>query len=212
MHHPRRGNQLERGRRCSARFTIEPTALLSFHDGLWLGWEIRGNTDSPAALWTHYLLYTMENTSSNQRGAVGLLMDGLCTRREAEQGEGRGKREREFVTDVQPFERKLNKYLISKRWAAPREESTEPGPFNKLGTYRCQSLPPPCSFCSPPAAPTLTPLPSPFWTSPSLEVLPSDPLRGRPRLPASSIDCGWCGGPGRDTNAGSLLFSSGERG
>ncbi len=61
----------------------------------------------------------MENTSSNQRGAVGLLMDGLCTRREAEQGEGRGKREREFVTDVQPFERKLNKYLISKRWAAP---------------------------------------------------------------------------------------------
>lgn len=30
-----------------------------------------------------------------------------------------GAREREFVTDVQPFERKLNKYLISKRWAAP---------------------------------------------------------------------------------------------
>lgn len=47
------------------------------------------------------------------------MIDGLCTRRDAEQGEGRGKREREFVTDVQPFERKLNKYLISKRWAAP---------------------------------------------------------------------------------------------
>lgn len=30
-----------------------------------------------------------------------------------------GARERVFVTDVQPFERKLNKYLISKRWAAP---------------------------------------------------------------------------------------------
>lgn len=119
-HHPQEGNQLERGRRC---FTIELKALLSVHDGLWPGWEIRGNTDSPAALWTHYLLYTMENTSSNQRGAVGLLIDGLCVCGEAERGEGRGERqqerEREFVTDVQPFERKLNKYLISKRWAAP---------------------------------------------------------------------------------------------
>lgn len=92
--HGRKGNQLKRGRRCSALFTIELKALLSFHDWLWLGWEIRGNTDSPAILWTHYLLYTMENTSSNQRGAVGLLIDVLCLRGEAERGEGRGKRER----------------------------------------------------------------------------------------------------------------------
>lgn len=68
---------------------------------------------------TNYLLYTMENTSSNQRGAVGLLIDGLCAGGEGEIGSGRGnEREREFVTDVQPFERKLNKYLIRNRWAA----------------------------------------------------------------------------------------------
>lgn len=49
---------------------------------------------------THYLLYTMENTSSNRRGAVGLLIDGLCARGEGERGSGRGEREKESLSQM----------------------------------------------------------------------------------------------------------------
>lgn len=124
-----RGNQLE----CySPLWTFIHLAwpLLNFYDGLWLfsGREISVNGDCSALLQMYYLPYSMNDTSSNQREPCGLLIDGLYVGFEG--GKKRwGRRlrgERGWsagggwgVTDVQHFERKLNKYLISQRSSAP---------------------------------------------------------------------------------------------
>lgn len=66
-------------------------------------------------------LYSIEDTSS---GPAALLMDEICVgfvKRKGSWGWEEGGREggQRVVTDVRPFERKLNKYLITERFSAP---------------------------------------------------------------------------------------------
>lgn len=107
--------------------------LLTFHDGLWLfrGREISVNCDCSALLQMYYLPYSMNDTSSNQRELCSPLIDGFVwglkgEKKLRQKGWGlRGERGWSAgggwgVTDVQHFERKLNKYLISQCSSAPR--------------------------------------------------------------------------------------------
>ena len=81
--------------------------------------EIRVNGDCSALPQMYYPPYSMEDTSSNQIGPYGLLIDGLCVGFGGGGGMGFELEVGGIVTDVQPFERKLNKYLISRRSSAP---------------------------------------------------------------------------------------------
>lgn len=85
------------------------SALLNFHDGLRLFGENGANGNCSFLLKIYYLVYSMENTPSNQIEALGLLIDlpvwgwngEVCHRCPA-------------------FEGKLNKYLITECFTGPR--------------------------------------------------------------------------------------------
>lgn len=98
---------------------------MNFYDGHDREKETGVNADCSALLQMHHLPYSVRDSLSNHKDPSSLLLDELSMgfkemmrSKAVERNEGSWG-VKEDVTDVLPFERKLNKYLISQRFSAP---------------------------------------------------------------------------------------------